>query len=419
MIFPYFHAVSVFYCLLGRKTLTMKHFRFSAGSGILGVCFLVLSVSCDRYDAFFVNGRPRRDTGRGAPGDGIVMPGPDTSLLISAVRYADDYNWMKDSLHGDVPFEIVLYDDFEPVLVIEAGPGRPFSPSADTHHIVSGDLYTEYSTPAGTQLCRNGSELFRFDSREKLCGLLPFGGDLYILSVVSGSEGFVFRKNRDVLLTRSLGSVFGGFGEPSYGDTGALYLDGGVPCFSYREENKVYVVRDGEETACLQEGDDAGRVLDIKSIRGETAAVCSETAGKKLSSAWLWGKSSGLAVAGCNVSEGQGYSAVVRTGRLPAIRMLAPLVGRVYWTPLESHVVRDADPGVVTVFSAGAGYGIFRDCLLPSVSCAACSPGGRLAVAMASMDGDIHPVWDTVAGRSLMEFHGYPTCVSFHVSHPS
>lgn len=398
----------------------MENFKIRISLVPLALAFIfLLPLSCGKFETIFVNGKARRDTGRTGPGPD--KPASDTSLMISAVRYDPGYNWVKDSLHGNVPFEIVLYDDFDPVLVIKALPGSPFSPSPDSHHIIDGSLYTECVGSWGTVVCRNGNEVVRLDTMEKLCGLLPAGEDLYILSRKSGSSGgFVFRKNAAVLLSRSLGSVFGDFGEPSYGQTGALYMDGGVPCFSYMEGNAVYVVRGGSETMFLSR-DNMGGILDVKSVGGGVQAAFSMIAGVGVENARIWSENQEMVRVSCVVPAGDGYSAVARTNPVPVLKKITSLVGMVYSSAIANHVVCDSGTGETVLYSSDSGkYNIFRDSFLPGRSCVAfLEAAGRLAVAMASLDGsDVHPVWDSGDGRKQMELHGYPTCAAFDVSLP-
>ena len=112
------------------------------------------------------------------PEDPAPAPPPDTTVWLSAVRFPKDYDWQRDTAYGTAPFELVLYRDFAPELVLSFGPDACFVADPDRHHILSGHLYTERIADGCTRIGRDGRELFRFGQREFLVGLLEDGNDL-------------------------------------------------------------------------------------------------------------------------------------------------------------------------------------------------------------------------------------------------
>ncbi len=387
-------------------------------------CVLAVLPSCGKFALGAFDGRMRRLTDRPAPVSEMPSALPDTSVFVSAVRYDPGYNWIKDSLHGSVGFDIVLYDDGVPLLTVPVPVGAPFSASPDTHHIIDGSLYTEFPAADGTVICRDGMEILRLGSGERLLGLIPAQDGLYSLTVRQGGDGFVLRRDHEVLLSRGVGTVFGSFGEPSYGTTGALYRDDGSICFAYRETGgRVFTVRDGNESVVLPNlsGLYAGEMLDVKVRRERTAAGYSRVSGLSVEGTRVWPCPDGSFFLTCTVCGPDACSAALPYGVSRDPVRIGPPAGHIYYSPRGSHVIDDSQPAHVGIYSSAEGKTrIFRDCYLPDISCAAFSPSGRLVVAMASLDGsDTHPVFDSLGGEGFLEVHGYPSCVAICISPPS
>ena len=239
---------------------------------------------------------PPKDT-PGSPPDR-----PDTSVWWSAVRFPHDYDWQRDTAYGAAGFELLLFRDGTPVLTLASGPDAPFCPDPDRHHILSGHLYTERMAGGQTLIGRDGKELFRFDGREFLVGLLEDGDDLYTLSRPSSGQGFALRKNGQPLILRTDGIPYGSLSDPSYGPGGALYRDGGKRVFCYRGgsvlNNTYYLVRDEEETR-LDSLLPSQTVLDLKQHDGEVFALSPNFLRSMLYEGSIWPEGKGYAVTGC------------------------------------------------------------------------------------------------------------------------
>lgn len=175
----------------------------------------------------------------------------DTSIYFCAVSFGSGYEWQRDTAYGSEPYELLFYRDSRLVLSISSGSTECISPDHDTHHIIGGHLYTEHSGLSSTSIGVDGKEVLRFTGRELLKGILPDGEDLYTLGQRRDGDGFTFRKNGEVLLARSGCVIFGGMDNPSYGETGALYLDRGDITFFYwtgrGSMRRYFRVRNGEE----------------------------------------------------------------------------------------------------------------------------------------------------------------------------
>ena len=173
------------------------------------------------------------------------VPVADTSVYVSAVIVPDDYDWHRDTACGAASCSLILIRDGTPCLSIPTGAAAEVSTDPDTHHLIGGHLYTEYSTVSETVIRRDGEELVRYGGREVLVGLLVDSTGVYTLGRNRDSDGFCFRRNGESLLRQDSGLVFGDFCKSSYGRTGALYRDGGAVCFCYRNSISCYVVRNG------------------------------------------------------------------------------------------------------------------------------------------------------------------------------
>lgn len=289
--------------------------------------------ACDPFDPGIVGYRSRSDCGPHRPGDRVEQAGPDepgpapgpvfqldTTVYYCAVRFPDGYDWQRDTAYGSVPFELLLYRDFEPILTLPSGPDACFVPDPDRHHLAGGHLYTERMADGQTRIGRDGVELFRFPGREYLVGLLEDGEDLYTLSRPAKGDGFTFRRNGDVLLRQPSGTPFGSLTDPSYGPSGALYRDQEQVCFCYASgkgpQQTFHAVRDGQAKQ-MEELSPGTSVLDLKLIRGQAVALRPDFRGERLSEGRLWVSGQAFAVTG-RFSDGAGwYSGYMKDGGAP------------------------------------------------------------------------------------------------------
>ena len=187
---------------------------------------------------------------------------PDTSVYISAVLVPDEYDWHRDTACGAASCSLILLRDGVPVLSFPTGAAAEISTDPDTHHLLGGHLYTEYSTRTETVIRRDGNELLRYPGREVLVGLLVDSTGVYTLGRNRDSDGFCLRRNGESLLRQDSGQVFGDFCKSSYGRTGALYRDGGAVCFCFRNQSSCYVVRDGTPSPVSMDFSPS-RVMDL------------------------------------------------------------------------------------------------------------------------------------------------------------
>lgn len=214
-------------------------------------------------------------------GDEGIWTGPGTdsgglgtgraTVYVTAMDYPSGYNWRSDPEKGSVKCSLVVFANGSPVLKIPVGDVYEVSPDPESHHMAEGHLYTDYSDGEHTVIKRDGKEILRFPSDEKVCGLLVEDEDVYTLSHGKDSGGFRFRRNDEVLLERPSGHTFGD-----------LYRDGDSLCFAFVETlqgggdslERYYHVTDGHpEQVALRE--DVKKVWDVVSCEGRLCYLAS------------------------------------------------------------------------------------------------------------------------------------------------
>ena len=248
----------IFYASFASKTETMKNFILLAAAVPLLLC------SCSKNNS--LSGLGHRTQPK------TPEPVRDTSVYVSAVIVPDEYDWHRDTACGAASCSLVLIKDGVPCLSIPTGAAAEVSTDPDTHHLLEGHLYTEFSTSSETVIRCDGHELLRYPGREVLMGLLVDSTGVYTLGRNRDSDGFCFRRNGESLLRQDTGLVFGDFSRSSYGRTGALYRDGGAVCFCFRNSSSCYVVRDGIPSPVSLDFS-ASRVVDMHFYDSEAYAM--------------------------------------------------------------------------------------------------------------------------------------------------
>ena len=166
---------------------------------------------------------------------------PDTIVWASAVQVPDDYYWPRDTAMGVMDAKLLLFRDDEQVLSLPVGAAYGISPNPETHHIQEGHLYTEFNSPSGTQIRRDGEIVCQYEGREVLKGLLTVEDDILTLGLDKDDNSLVYRKNGTIMLKMDGARVLGGLGE----NAPALYLDEGHPYFAMKQSGSTYLVKDG------------------------------------------------------------------------------------------------------------------------------------------------------------------------------
>lgn len=248
----------------------------------VGVIFLLwMSVSCGRAERDYSRALKRSDVyEQGRPAN-IFVTAPDLSgesvLYFCGVSVPRDYDWQRDTaIGGSDRCRIVFFRDYEEIVSFPTGYSAMCSTDPDTHHIISGHLFTEFSSAASTVILRDGAPYLSYSGRETLLGLVCQGDDVYTLGRSRSDGGIVYRCNGNVLLTCSGATSYGSFADCAYPETGALYLDDGRVCFAYWTElgglKSSHMVLDGSDS----EIDPASFTRNIQDVRmvGGMLYVC-------------------------------------------------------------------------------------------------------------------------------------------------
>lgn len=388
-------------------------------NGYIILLLLLGAVGCNLLDNDLPMGRPRSYYQRtGGNSDGLKnnkSPGlsdpmspqvdltPDTVVFVSAVRYPPEYDWRKDTDFSCRSAELLLFRNGETVVSIPVTEGSGISTAPDMHHILDGHLYTEFCDYRRTVFGRDGVELFSVDGRELMRGILEKDEDLYMLTQNLSAGGFIFRKNGSVVLSKPRGEIIGKFDDPSYGSTGALYLDDEKVCFAYRVNDegtvKWYMVRDGD----VELVSDAGRyTLDLKSVAGENVAISTSSLGQRWKDARIWRNGALYSVAGEIDETGETLLRVVESKTLysSSVRLSGGLiyVADGLWKVLDQEAM---------------GNGSY--CFLPRC---ACMMGSELLKAWTPRNGDC-PYLEVGEERIMFEgIDGPLTGVTATISYP-
>ena len=231
-----------------------------------------------------LGGGPGGHSGSGGGDSTAVIPPPrkDTSVLVSAVEFPEDYDWQRDTAFGQVSGKVLLLRNGDRILEIPAGVSGKASIDPDMHHLVDGHLYTEYTDGSRSFVSRDGESLYAFEGREYLRGLLNMDGHLYTLSQRRNGKGFVLRRDGEPLMDKDAGTVLKSFRDYPDRQSGALYENEGKVCFHYcrgtGSERVWYSVQDLTESQIYVYD---GELLDARYF-GDDLCVVSTLDGRGL-----------------------------------------------------------------------------------------------------------------------------------------
>ena len=345
-------------------------------------------------------------------------PEPDTVLFYSAVRFPDGYDWQRDSAYGSVPFELILYRDDAPALTLAWDTEACFCPDPDRHHILGGHLYTERLSGAQTRVGCDGKELFRFDGREFLVGLLPDGEDLYTLSRKTSGSGFSYRKNGQILMENRSGIPYGDLSDPSYAPTGALYRDDGTIIFCYRQGMQLYRVVDGLAGAVADQAPD-NSILDCKVGDGRTYLLRTNYLTQRLREGRFWLLPTGNVVTGFFLANRiKGFSGWMDAAREANPRQICREDALIYYSPEGAFALAEDAAGNLHWYGPDGSGLIEPPSLFFSPKCATVF-GGQLILALTPVDISLPP--RLLKGTQLKEIllNGYISAVAVEISPPA
>ena len=195
--------------------------------------------------------------------------GSHSVCYMTALDYRKGYDWRTDSERGTVRCSLVVYADERPIMKVPVGDAYETGADVDMHRIIKGHLYTDYSTESETVIKKDGTQLYRYPSRESILGMDIVGEDLYTLGQSRNAAGITLRKNGEVLFDRQQANVIG-----------QLYNDRDSLCFAFCEQidgtsNQRYYSYVGTRLSQIAVREDIKKVWDIFVCQEETMYVAS------------------------------------------------------------------------------------------------------------------------------------------------
>lgn len=343
---------------------------------------------------------------------GTLPDSKDTVVFLTGVRFADDYDWRKDSDYGLAEFEVLLYRDFNPCLTIPSSSGA-VSPDPDTHHIIGSQLFTECVSSDKTRLARDGQILISFDGGELFKGILPDGDDIYTLSERRDGAGFSLRCNGEVLFSRESGSVFGDLADPSYRPYGALYKDEGKLCFCFRDgeglDEKYYFVKDGKAADSGQKA--KYDIQDMKVSEGGLACAELSCLWFSVSEGRIWREDDGQTTLSGWMTYGgmDNISCSVREDDPETLREICTGDALILHGGKKDYALLETPDSAVEIWCSdneGSLLQRFEGRRLMSADCADLFGDGQLYTILTPDSGDSHKLYRDGESRDI-ELHGY------------
>lgn len=240
----------------------------------LPAALFLLAMGCSLLDHDGNLGRQRISTVNNRK-DRPTDPEADTNVYVTAIEFDESYWWQRDTAGDAEPFRLSVYKNGRRTISIQGGPGTNFSRDPDMHRFIDGHLYSDYSSNSGTVVSRDGQELFRYEGREMIYGLLVEEDTVYTLGQSRGGKGLSLRRNGEMIYSNDDGIILGdNFNTCSR--SGALYRTGGSLCFcyytsrtvTYEDPLNIYVVRDGKPSE-LKLATAISKIYDMRVINGK------------------------------------------------------------------------------------------------------------------------------------------------------
>lgn len=242
---------------------------------------IALLLSCEHVDPLRWGDSRNGKVGTGTIGrlrdtGSVSAPVPDTVVWVCAVRVPDSYDWARDTADGRFPAEVILYRNYSPVLILQAGEASACSHIPGTHHIRGGHLYSEFSSAGRMRIGRDGSPLLDFGEGGFLRDLLSHeDGSVYTLTCNPSEGSLTLRKDGQMVVRIGKGRSMGGFGDGSP----ALYFDEGSCCFCFSDGVSLFSVRDGSISAVIPP-EPGGKAEDFRYKDGEAMLLWSGSDGR-------------------------------------------------------------------------------------------------------------------------------------------
>ena len=205
--------------------------------------------------------------------DGDVPSSLRQVCYMTVVEYPKGYDWHSDVASGAVKCSLRVYMDSKLIMKVPVGDEYEVASAPDMHRIIDGHLYTDYSTAETTVIKKDGVELFRYQGRERMCGMSVVNENLFTLGESRDGSGFSYRKNGQEIISRTKGSVLSDL--RCDGDTLSFaFMDYILTSDGYVE--RYYAVRDGVISQ-IAVREDLKKVWDAAFLNGSLIYVATLT----------------------------------------------------------------------------------------------------------------------------------------------
>ena len=228
------------------------------------VATMCMAVSCGLQE---IGGNTSGDTQGGVWGgpieDNDGAGAIKQTCYMTALDYQKGYDWRSDQARESVRCSLVVYADGRQIMKVPVGEEYETGSDPDMHRMIGGHLYTDYSTSDEMVIKKDGVQIIRYPGRETMCGMTVSGGDVYTLGQNRSGEGFAFRRNGEILLSREHGSIMGTLRQEN--DSISFAFSENITSSEGRIE-RYYAARNGKVSQIALR-DDIRKVWDVLCCR--------------------------------------------------------------------------------------------------------------------------------------------------------
>lgn len=396
-----------FLCAKKEKMCAKRLFLLMALLAVAAACRLLdneYAIPLRRNEASARHGRPA--DGNGADSGGVWnIPPKDTVVWATALAFPDSYDWQLDSAYGFVASRVLLIRDGEVVLDV---PDRG-NASPDGHHIQDGHLLTEYCEKDHTIFLRDDREYLRTNGRMTLRGCLERDGALWALVSGSVTKGLALYRDGNLLFDDLEGMLAGGYGNPCFAASGALYETGGHVVFCYYRmlegQTQWYAVEDGVSRPLKGIPESAAVVREVDE---RIVAVPGDFGTSDWTDMGIWDE-------GVPVVSGFEGQSCARLGGDAVNRSFDVSLSQnnIYLSGSHCLAVGWSPSGKVTLFREGRMPEVLGDNWTYVFPSCAVLAGSRLFLALTPMDQRSRPRIISDWGVMELDVHGFLTNVSY------
>lgn len=241
---------------------------------------LVAAASCEKVDTII-----NKDDKPSVP--------QSQDFYFCAVAFDPGYDWIRDSLYGNVDTQLLLFKNHKKILTLNVGRNESDVTAGDMHRLNGGNLYTFHHSGGKTKIRRNGEDLIAFDGYEYISDFLVSGDCVYTIGIPSSNKGWNFRKDGELMASEESGTVMGNI----YADMGQLCFAAAQAFRSSSNETvyRYYFYADGQK----EDLDLQANVKSVHAVRRFNGAMNILQVEKNIDGlVWIQGKSSFLIDAG-------------------------------------------------------------------------------------------------------------------------